>query len=64
MNALHASTPTVERALDVDSHEMVPVELRDEIFGATELHAEALSGVSAGLRDQFFFENATLLLPE
>jgi predicted TIM-barrel fold metal-dependent hydrolase len=26
--------------------------------------AEALSGVSADLRDQFFFKNATLLLPE
>lgn len=29
---------TVERVLDVDSHEMVPVELREEIFGHTELH--------------------------
>jgi hypothetical protein len=38
MNALKASTPVVERVLDVDSHEMVPVELREEIFGHTELH--------------------------
>ena len=33
------SAPPVERVLDVDSHEMVPVELREAIFGATELHA-------------------------
>lgn len=30
--------PAVPRALDVDSHEMVPTELREEIFGHTELH--------------------------
>src|ERR1700712_349233 len=29
------SAPPVPRALDVDSHEMVPVNLRDEIFGPT-----------------------------
>jgi hypothetical protein len=57
MNALHAASPTVERVLDVDSHEMVPVDSK-------RVFAEALSGVSAGLRDQFFFKNATLLLPE
>lgn len=33
-----SETLTVERVLDVDSHEMVPVELREEIFGHTELH--------------------------
>src|SRR6266852_3451713 len=32
------TTPTVERALDVDSHEMVPVDLRESIFGHTALN--------------------------
>lgn len=29
--------PVIERVLDVDSHEMVPLNLRNEIFGPTEL---------------------------
>ena len=32
------TSPTVEQALDLDSHEMVPLELRREVFGYTELH--------------------------
>jgi len=37
MNAQNAASLTVARTLDVDSHEMVPGELRDEIFGPTAL---------------------------
>ena len=37
MNVLNTTSPTVERALDVDSHEMVPVEMREEIFGSLAL---------------------------
>jgi hypothetical protein len=63
MNTLHAPNPTVERTLDVDSHEMVPVELRDEIFGATELHAAARK-FRISERPRPNKKNATLLLPE
>jgi predicted TIM-barrel fold metal-dependent hydrolase len=41
-------SPTVERALDVDSHEMVPLEMRREVFGDIELHTAAMNfGVRA-----------------
>jgi predicted TIM-barrel fold metal-dependent hydrolase len=41
-------TPSVERMLDVDSHEMVPLEMRRQVFGDTELHTAAMNfGVRA-----------------
>ena len=39
VNTIDAPSLTVKRALDVDSHEMVPGELRDEIVGPTALAA-------------------------
>jgi predicted TIM-barrel fold metal-dependent hydrolase len=36
--AKHDKGPVVARVVDLDSHEMVPNELREEIFGHTELH--------------------------
>src|SRR5579872_3714675 len=37
MNVHTTPSLTVDRVLDVDSHEMVPIELRTEIFGPSEL---------------------------
>jgi hypothetical protein len=34
----HGNGPIVERALDVDSHEMISAERREEFFGHTELN--------------------------
>lgn len=38
MSTQTTSVPKIERVLDLDAHEMVPVELRDEIFGHTVLN--------------------------
>lgn len=45
-----ASSPSIERVLDVDSHEMVPGELRNEIFGATAL---ADASATFGIRKRY-----------
>jgi predicted TIM-barrel fold metal-dependent hydrolase len=37
-DADYSDSPVIERAVDVDSHEMVPPELRDGIFGPTALN--------------------------
>lgn len=38
-------SPIVERALDVDSHEMVPLELQQQIFGPTALYDAIITHV-------------------